>query len=331
MASSSDPRSSSSASRPREASARVDESPYRTGATSRRTRPGVHPGRPSASRVRVEAMEERPSAVRVRPERDPRRASYNRKVSLLIFGVLAVAIALVGYLVVAYSGLFEVRSLEVTPCEHLTTQQVAELAAIPAGSTQFNLDERGIVERVSANPWVASVEITHQFPSQLTITVTERTEAAVVMLSSGLSAWRLSDDGYWLEELTLVSSADGTGASPTDQAREQAAADGVVFVGSVLPAVLPQAGATCEDEALKALLGYVNGFSAEMLALVASADASSAAGLSFVLTNGVEVSVGPAQDIADKETVIKLLLEQHEGAITYINVRDPANPTWRGL
>ena len=52
--------------------------------------------------------------------------------------------------------------------------------------------------------------------------------------------------------------------------------------------------------------------------------------ISANLTSGVEVSLGSPENIALKERVVTELLDQVEG-ITYINVRDPENPTYRAL
>jgi hypothetical protein len=45
----------------------------------------------------------------------------------------------------------------------------------------------------------------------------------------------------------------------------------------------------------------------------------------------VGVAFGAAEDIAAKETAILSLLKEHEGNITYINVRVANRATYRGL
>lgn len=294
--------------------------------------------------VRPEAFEpspydERPSAFGGAPRRtrrrrasNPRTAVYDRKMRLLIASVVLIATALVVYLVLVYSPLFMIRSIVATPTEHVTSETISSLAAVPEGSTLFSVNEREIVERIQGNPWVESAEVTRQFPNQLTITVTERTKSAVVLLSSGLEAWWLSQDGFWLEPLALEqATADNGVASPADQARTAAAADGVVFVSDVAATVVPQAGAECTDEAVRGVLTYCTTFSEEMRSRIATAKAASVQSISFVLTDGIEVSVGAPTDIEDKERVILGLLAEHQGQVTYINARTPETATWRGL
>ncbi|MBS5450995.1 MAG: FtsQ-type POTRA domain-containing protein [Coriobacteriia bacterium] len=355
MASNSGRRSSSSASRPREASAHTDA--LRSGAGDAGARPRSSSGRPSSSRrrsqagssawsgvttVRPEAFESspydaRPSARggragRGRREVNPRTAVYNRTVRGLVLSVVLIATVLVLYLVVMYSPLFMIRTIEATPTEHVTSQAISELAAVPEGSTLFNVSEHDIIERIEKNPWVASVSVTRQFPSQLTITVTERTRAALVMMSSGLEAWWISSDGHWLEPYAMQeATADNGVASPSDQARQAASAAGLVFVGDVAATVVPQAGTVCADAAVQGVLSYCTTFSDDMRSRIASATAASTQSISFVLTDGVEVSVGAPVDIESKERVILQLLSEHAGQVTYINVRTPATPSWRGL
>lgn len=269
---------------------------------------------------------------RRRTEANPRTAVYNRRISRLVFGVVLVATVLVAYLVVVYSPLFMIRSIVATPTEHISSQTISSLANVPEGSTLFSVNDREIVERISANPWVESAEVTRQFPSQLNITVTERTKAAVVMMSSGLEAWWLSADGHWLEPLSLQkATADNGVASPSDQARAAASQEGVVFVSDVGTTAAPQAGAACADEAVSGVLAYCTTFSEEMRTKIVSAKAAGVQSIAFVLSDGVEVSVGAPSDIEEKEKVILALLAEHQGQVTYINVRTPGTPSWRGL
>lgn len=326
MASNSGRRSNSSASRPRESRRRSGRSSAWSGVTTVKPEafePSPYDERPSARRGR---------GSRGRREVNPRTAVYNRRISRLVLGVVLVATALVLYLVVVYSPLFMIRSIVATPTEHVTSQTISSLANVPEGSTLFNVSDRDIVERIRTNPWVESAEVTRQFPNQLSITVTERTKAAVVLMSSGLEAWWLSADGHWLEPLALQqATADNGVASPSDQARAAASEQGVVFVSDVGATVVPQAGAACADEAVSGVLAYCTTFSEEMRSKIASAKAASVQSIAFVLTDGIEVSVGAPDDIEDKERVILALLAEHQGQVTYINARTPKTPSWRAL
>ena len=50
----------------------------------------------------------------------------------------------------------------------------------------------------------------------------------------------------------------------------------------------------------------------------------------LTLKSGVTVAFGDASDLELKEADINALLQEHEGKISYINVRVPDRPTYRG-
>ena len=105
--------------------------------------------------------------------------------------------------------------------------------------------------------------------------------------------------------------------------------DAILFINS--PAdVEPSSGAEVTSDVILAGIQYANEFSPEFIAQVEEISLESIDAISANLANGVEVSLGAPENIALKERVITSLLEQVEG-VTYINVRDPENPTYRGI
>lgn len=302
MASTSGPRSSSSASTP-----------------------SARPGRGRAP----EELDRRPS---VSGRRDPRKASYYRRMGALAALVVAALACAVVYVVVVYSPLFAIERITCNPTEHLTGEAISELAQVPAGSTLFGIDEEGIRERLESSPWVASVELRRVLPGELVIEVSERRAAAVVMLANGSEAWEVATDGCWLEPVDIEPATSDNGLpSPLDQARAAAAGQGLVFVTDVSALVRPVAGETCSDAGVSGVLAYLEGFSDALRSQIATAKAPSAAAISVVLTSGVEVSLGAPEDVAAKERVVLELLARYAGQVTYINVRSPSSPTLRAL
>ncbi len=318
MASSYDRRSSSSASRPRDrASASREPSP----------RAAASPARPAPA----SAYAGRPPVVRL-GSRDPRKGSYYKRMHLLVACLALIFVAIVAYVVLVYSPLFEIKRIVANPTEHVTSGEISALAAVPSGSTLFGLDEEGVAKRLSENPWIASVSLSRVYPDELVVNVVEREAAAVVMLANGAEAWYIASDGHWLEQAPLADpTADASAAAPADQARALATSENLVYVTDVSALVKPEAGAACGEEGLTAMMEYLEGFSDAFLAMVVVGKAPSAEALSIVLSNGIEVSLGEPEDIGLKEKVILGLLQQYPGQITYINVRVPALPTWRAL
>jgi cell division protein FtsQ len=262
--------------------------------------------------------------------RDPRRANYNRKIRLIIIGIVVVALGLSAYLVAVNSQLFEIKSIVATPTTHISSETISSLAAVPEGSTLLSINEDEIAERIGTNPWVASVTVTRTFPNQLNIIVTEREEAAIVMLSNGTEAWRLSTDAHWIEAIAMQQ--DESAAAPLEQAKAQAEADGVVLITDSPATVSPAAGALSTDDTIVGVLAYMQQLPSALTSQIVSYKAPSIQGISAILSNGVEIALGsPNSDIAWKGQVALSILEENEGQITYINVRTPDSPTWRGL
>ena len=92
-------------------------------------------------------------------------------------------------------------------------------------------------------------------------------------------------------------------------------------IKDISKSVEPQVGATTENEGILNALAIINGFSPQMLAYVKTISAPDKVKTVLSLTNNVGVAFGVAEDIEVKEQVILTLLAEHEGKITYINVR----------
>ena len=299
-------------------------------------RPTASSGKVAAStaRGRVSGDAAQNRATLSRPKRsllggsDPRKARYRSKVRLLVLAVVALVIGVAIYLVMAYSGIFAIRRISVNPTEHISQDTVATLAAVPEGSTLFSINEAQIAQRIESNPWVQRADVSRVLPDELSIAVTERSQAAIVMLSNGSEAWRLSEDSYWIEAIAMQQDSS---SAPLEQARAQAVSLGLVLVTDVPATVSPHAGMACSDESVVAVLAYLRELPERLVAKISYFKASSLQALSCVLDSGVEVALGSPSDIAWKGEVALSVLEANAGLVGYINVRTPDTPSWRGL
>lgn len=100
-------------------------------------------------------------------------------------------------------------------------------------------------------------------------------------------------------------------------------------IKDVSAAVKPVAGEVETDEGITNALALLSGFSEEMRAMVASISAPDAVKTTLTLYNNVGVAFGAAEDIEAKEQAIATLLAEHEGTITYINVRVADRASYR--
>jgi cell division septal protein FtsQ len=103
----------------------------------------------------------------------------------------------------------------------------------------------------------------------------------------------------------------------------------LVPIRDVPQSLVPKTGDAAADEGVLNALAIINAATPEMRALIRSISAPDRVKTMITLTNNVEVAFGAAEDIGAKEQVILRLLAEHEGTITYINVRVADRATYR--
>lgn len=244
---------------------------------------------------------------------------------------VAVILAIVGSLafsVMRMLPVFTIASIDTEATEHLTQQDIANLANVAEGTTLLNIDAGVVEENLKKNPWVAEVSVHREFPDRLRIEVRERRVSTLVLMSTSSFAWYIGEGDVWLEP-AMLTVAEGQTAK--DAAAALATEKGALFVTDVPATVSPQAGSEVVDEVLLAVDIYVRELPEEISSQVVYFSASSLEGISCVLSSGVEVSLGSPTQIEQKAAVLTEILDQYPGEITYVNVRTPANPSYRRI
>lgn len=267
-----------------------------------------------------------PSEARAARQRNARR--WNGKtVRNVLIGLAACAIvALIAFFILRSAPVFAITNITVEPTAHVTNEDIQKLVAVPEGTTLLNMDEQQITENLKKDPWVASVTYERQFPNTLHITIQEHKVSALVAMSTGPTAWYLSDEGTWLQQINLsVGENNSVGVAALAQAEK----DGVLLVSDVPATVSPVAGAKATDEVIEAVLAYQSTFTSELTSQIVSYSAASADSINITLSNGIQVALGSPTQIEDKEKVILSMVRQYAGEMTYLNVRVPASPTYR--
>lgn len=283
------------------------------------------------------------AGVTVREHRQRQRAAARRQskaparilLSLFALVVLA-AIALGTY----FSPAFSVNELTIEGAHRLTNERLTELAAIPAGSTLLRIDIEEVEKRLASDPWVGHVEVKRSFPATIILEVKERQIVAVAELSHASSStridnWLISTDGMWLGSFETPGQPD----EASDTVSSVSLLDGVLVTNAELSkiihvkdasrSIVPTIGQTVTDEGLVNALALINGCSPGMLELISTISAPDRINTTLTLTNHVGVAFGAAEDIQAKEQAIQRLLSEHEGLITYINVRVADRATYR--
>ncbi|MCQ2751519.1 MAG: FtsQ-type POTRA domain-containing protein [Coriobacteriales bacterium] len=248
-----------------------------------------------------------------RREQRFKKAKNKLRNKLLIIAliVLCVLALIFGGVFVYRSPLFAVENVEVTGVSHLTNEEITQLAAVPNDSTLLRIDADGICKRLQTHAWIQSATIHRNFPNTITIEIVERSPAATVKVNAN-STWVISNDGIWLsaatnddiESLRKIIDVDATIATPSS-------------------------GVSCKDEGVLNAIDIFAGLSTDFVSQIDSISAPSASKTQLNLKNGVVVAFGDATEIELKESVIKELMAQNEGKISYINVRIPSRPIFR--
>lgn len=334
MASNYNRKSASSASR------RGRSADARRSASARASRTARAP-RSSASRVaprsnRPSRNNPRLTSVRVgdlnRASRIERvQGTYRRYLARIAVLASLAAALVVGGAVLYSSSTFSIENIEVNGVEHLTSDEMSQLAAVPAGSTLLRIDTGLIEARLEQNAWVQDATVKRAFPNTLQIDVVERTVAAVVEIPTAdaktVKSWAVSSDHIWLMPIP----EKGSAAAASTSARVYEDTEGALHITDVPYGTQASIGRECTDGNVVNALDIVYGMTTALADQVKSVSAAGPDETVLMLDNGVEIAFGKAENIRDKERVVLKILEENEGSVAYINVRSAANPTWRAV
>jgi cell division protein FtsQ len=173
--------------------------------------------------------------------------------------------------------------------------------------------------------------VERKFPDTLNLNITEREIVAVVDIviddNSNQQTWALASDGTWLMQIPDRNSEEG--AALADQVYEDA--DAALHISSVPYGSVPDVGSQCSNPNITNALAIIDGMTTELATQVKSVSAASSDSTVLTLQNGIEIAFGDSSDIRDKERVCLELMQEHEGKISYINVRTVNKPIWRSL
>lgn len=251
--------------------------------------------------------------IRAREREQRIRSHYRKFIMRIVIVVAAVLFVIFGSIFVYRSDLFHVNNVQINGVSHLTSQEITEIAAVPADSTLLRLDAAGIKQRLEDNAWVQSATIHRSLPDTIVIDVTERTPGAVVRINDK-QTWVISTDCSWL-----------SAATEDDWNNDMR----IIDVSNSI--AQPVSGSECTDGGIKNALAIIDGISDDLKSQIQSISAESSIKTSLNLKNGITVAFGDSSNIQLKEAAINELLSQYAGKISYINVRVPSSPTYRTL
>ena len=279
---------------------------------------------PRVSTVKVGSLVEDTHRRRV-------QQTYRNHMIKIIAIVAVAAVLAVAAFAVYWSPLFSIEEVSVSGVEHLTSDEMTQLANVPSDTTLLRVDTGAIKQNIMRDAWVADVKVQRVFPHTLNLVVTEREMGATVEITSedgsSTKLWALATDGMWLCQIPDEDSEAAT--SVASQIFEDA--DSVLSITNVEAGTSPEVGTYCTDEAIVNALDVVTGLTTELEEQVVAVSAASTESTKLTLESGVEIDFGAAEDIREKERICLQLLEDYADEIAYINVRVVDSPTWRSV
>ena len=228
----------------------------------------------------------------------------------------AAAISLVVALIVGgvalyNSSLFTIDSVVVEGATELTPAEVIETAALPDGATLIRYPRAEMESRLVAHPWISAAHISRRLPDTLVVHVEERTPAALVDVGTA---------EFWLVDRTGV--VLGARSPETTE---------TVTVVRDLTDFEPVAGERADSDALANALLVIEGLSDELRSLVRAVSAPSVDLTMLITRDDIEILVGSAEEIEEKDAVARQIMAEQGESIVHINVRTVDRPTWRGI
>ena len=267
-----------------------------------------------------------------RKERSERLRKSSRRYAIRLVVVIGVIVALLAAWAVVYnSPAFSIKNVQVNGVEHLTSDEMAQLASVPADTTLLRVDVDAIATRVKQSSWIESVKVNRVFPDTLEINVTERKVLAIAEMpndtGTATKSWAVAEDRIWLMPIPDASSE----AAQTTSEKIYEDAESAVHIVDLPYGTHAEIGQECADEVVSNALDILQEMTTELSGQVIKISAASIAETSLFLESGVEIAFGSAEDIRDKERTILKIMEDNPDGIAYINVRMVENPTWRSL
>jgi len=162
-----------------------------------------------------------------------RKPTFLAVVFILLFASLV--------FVTTVSPLFHAKTINIDGESTLKEGKVLELAGIDGGTNLLWLSGSAVSERLTADPWIASVEVDKRLPSTLTITIAER--HAVAQMGTGHDWILIAEDGTALEpsrrvlDLPEIQGAPAPGLGSADERSTPAAKAIAALTGATREAV----------------------------------------------------------------------------------------------
>ena len=259
-----------------------------------------------------------------------RRDAGQRRLRRITLVLLVVAL-LVGGAAASRSPLLDVDRVTVDGGEHTTAEEIRREAAVELGVPLVSVDVDAVRERVERLPWVDRAAVSRRWPSTVNVQVTERVAAALVPVTGSHAALVDAEGRVLSIERTVSPATDAPTGSDQGGSADEGGPGTPADPGPELPAGLalltgvggPMVeGGVLEGPAREAL-DVALALGERMPGVVTSVSVE----LDAELAAGGVVRFGGADEIDDKVTAVKTVLEQVDLAcLAVLDVTVPESP-----
>lgn len=126
-----------------------------------------------------------------------KKTSKKRNIPVAVKVILVLILIVLLYISASYIPLFNVKNVEVVGNNKISSDKIIELSGINDSINLFKLDKNQIIESITQNAYIESVEISRKFPNKVELNVVER--EAKYMLQFADSYVYINNQGYMLE------------------------------------------------------------------------------------------------------------------------------------
>lgn len=213
---------------------------------------------------------------------------------IIIFAVIVSSIQLYR------SGLFNIKRVIVFGNKSVATESIIEACGIDGNDNIISFSTTKLRQKLLKNSWIKEVSATRALPDTLRVQITERIPVAII--SHGSKFYLVDDNSFIISELQY---ADG--------AKVPTITD--------LPVERISVGGRLMDESLSNAIDCLKSMDPSLAKTITLLSASSVDKLSLYNKDNVEILYGEANQVDEKNKVIKTILSNQGKQVFHIDIR----------
>lgn len=234
-------------------------------------------------------------------ERRQKLVHIRRRRRIQVVAAVVIVFAIIISSIQLYrSGLFNIKKIIVSGNKSVVAGKVIEACNIGENDNIISFSTAKLRQKLLKNPWVKEVSVTRALPDTLRVQIIERVPVAII--SHGSKFYLVDDDFFIISELQY---ADG--------AKVPTITD--------LPVERISVGDRLMDESLKNAIDCLKSMDSSLAKTITLLSASSVDKLSLYNKDNIEILYGEANQVDEKNKVIKTILSKQGKQVVFIDIR----------